>query len=138
MDAPTIDGLRFCRNRGSLAGAVEPARLSRLAGAGCRVRELRYQIEGGESDRGEPTLSLSIEGVFDLTCQRCLEDMQWMLSANVELGLARSIEEIEGAEDDLDRIVAGKSMSVEGLVEDEVILAVPMIPRHESCALLEV
>jgi len=57
-----------------------------------------------------------------------------MLSANVVLGLASSIEELEGAEDDLDRIVTGKSMSVEGLVEDEV----PMIPRHEFCALLEV
>jgi len=82
-------------------------------------------------------LDLSIEGQFDLTCQRCLQDMQWTLSTNVSLGLARSIQELEGAEDDLDRVMAGKSMSIEGLVEDEVILAVPMIPRHELCSLLE-
>ncbi|MBM3347114.1 MAG: DUF177 domain-containing protein [Betaproteobacteria bacterium] len=137
MDSPTIDGLRFCRNRASLSGEVEPTRMARLAGAGCRVRQLRYRIEGGESEQGEPILELLIEGQFDLTCQRCLQDMQWTLSTNVSLGLARSLQELEGAQDDLDRVVAGKSMNIEGLVEDEVILAVPMVPRHEICSLHE-
>ena len=31
------------------------------------------------------------------------------------------------------RIVAGREMAVRELVEDELILALPYAPRHESC-----
>jgi uncharacterized protein len=33
-----------------------------------------------------------------------------------------------------DRVVAGKEMPVRDLVEDELILAVPYAPRHDSCS----
>ncbi|HVJ12456.1 MAG TPA: DUF177 domain-containing protein, partial [Burkholderiales bacterium] len=32
-----------------------------------------------------------------------------------------------------DRVVAGREMKLRELVEDELILAVPYAPRHESC-----
>jgi uncharacterized protein len=32
-----------------------------------------------------------------------------------------------------DRVVAGKEMALRELIEDELILAVPYAPRHESC-----
>ena len=31
-------------------------------------------------------------------------------------------------------IVAAKQMRVQSLVEDEVLLAIPIAPRHEACA----
>jgi uncharacterized protein len=51
-----------------------------------------------------------------------------------ELLLAESEREIEAADDEIDRVLAGNAMDVAQLVEDEVLLALPMAPRHEKCA----
>jgi len=52
---------------------------------------------------------------------------------NVELELAESLREIAEADDDIDRALASKAMDVGQIVEDEVILALPTAPRHDSC-----
>jgi uncharacterized protein len=38
------------------------------------------------------------------------------------------------AEDEIDRVLVSRRMDVGQLVEDEVILVLPMVPRHETCA----
>lgn len=112
--------------------------MSRLVGMGCTPREVRYRVTGGTDEQGHPSLLLDIAGTFDLVCQRCLKPMTWALSTIVELELVAGIDEIELAEDDRDRVVATKAMDVESMVEDEIILEVPMIPRHESCSVSKV
>ena len=50
--------------------------------------------------------------------------------------LAASLAEIHAEPADAhgpDRVVAGREMSLRELIEDELILAVPYAPRHESC-----
>ena len=47
---------------------------------------------------------------------------------------ASSEAEITAADDDIERVVAGREMSVAALVEDEVLLALPMVPKHEQCS----
>jgi uncharacterized protein len=49
------------------------------------------------------------------------------------LELAESREAAEAADDAVDRVVASRSMAVAGLVEDELLLALPMVPVHERC-----
>ena len=50
------------------------------------------------------------------------------------LHLAENMREISEADDEIDRVVASRKMDVAGLVEDEVILELPMAARHEECA----
>jgi uncharacterized protein len=52
------------------------------------------------------------------------------------LVLAGTLAEIDAEPADVnaaDRVVAGSEMPVRDLIEDEMILAVPYAPRHESC-----
>lgn len=68
-----------------------------------------------------------------MRCQRCLEPLTVDLSGSTELELSKALAEIEQADDEIDRVLAGHAMNVAAMVEDEAILALPMVPRHEHC-----
>lgn len=133
----TIDGLAFAREGSRLSGRIEGKSLQRLAEMQCIAEALEFALAGGLNELGKPALSLQVEGDVRLTCQRCLKPLQHHLVADVELELASSQEQAEATEDEMDRVVASRSMSVAEMVEDEAILALPMIPRHERCTAVE-
>ncbi|MCZ7564322.1 MAG: YceD family protein [Burkholderiales bacterium] len=130
----TIDGLEFARTGATRSGVLDPARLPRLKELGCRSAELRYTLRGGTSAQGRPMLLVEAAGALELVCQRCLEALRLPVDVCTELELATSQQEVDAAEDDLDRVLTSRSMPVAELVEDEVILALPMVPMHARCS----
>jgi uncharacterized metal-binding protein YceD (DUF177 family) len=58
---------------------------------------------------------------------------EFPVELSVELELAASEREIVEADDDVDRVLATNAMDVASLVEDEVLLVLPMAPMHERC-----
>jgi uncharacterized protein len=131
--AGTIDGPQFARDRGTISGALDIAALARLAASGCEAAALRYRVSGSVNARGRGCLVVEASGAAQLTCQRCLGALELPIGLAVELELAESEQEIGAADDDVDRVLATKAMDVVALVEDEVLLALPMAPRHERC-----
>lgn len=129
-----IDGRRFARAESELSGHVGKEYLPRLPELGCRPIAVRYGLQGGRNEGGKLALNLAVEGDFELTCQRCLKPVKWVFSTVANLQLAASLEEIETADDDKDRVLASESMDVGSLIEDEIILAIPMAPRHDQCS----
>ncbi len=136
--ASAIDGFEFARCGSKLSG-------SRPAGEFPRLREslvsaqgvIQYALEGLPLVQGRPALRLQVSGDLELQCQRCLGRLAFRLQSEAllllyadEQELAAVPVEAEGPE----RVVAGSEMPVLGLVEDEVLLAVPYAPRHEQCA----
>ncbi|MBE0620561.1 MAG: DUF177 domain-containing protein [Burkholderiales bacterium] len=107
--------------------------LPRLAQSGCTGAVLDFVLTGEINERGKPGFRLMVEGSVRLECQRCLGKMDWPLRLEARLELASDEAEIQAADDDIERVVADSDMSVAILVEDEVILALPMIPKHEQC-----
>lgn len=128
-----IDGLEFARAGATRSGVLNPARLPRLKELGCRSAELRYTLRGGTSAQGKPMLLVEAAGTLELACQRCLEALRLPVDVCTELELATSQAAIDSADDDVDRVLATRSMPVADLVEDEVILALPMVPMHARC-----
>jgi len=131
--AEVIDGLQFARGALEQRGVVGMERLPRLAQLQCSTERLEYRLRGGRAGNGKPCLRLSVGGSVEVLCQRCLDPVQVPIAIDVELQLAESLSEISEADDEIDRVLASRNMSVGGLVEDEVILALPMVPRHEDC-----
>jgi len=128
-----IDGLPFARGAETLAGTLDPSRLMRLAEMRCAAQGLSYVLRGRTDFQGRCWLQITANGTFTLECQRCLEPFTIPLAIRTELLLAESEQEIEAADDEFDRVLAGKEMDVGLLVEDELILAMPMAPRHAQC-----
>ena len=67
---------------------------------------------------------------LQVTCQRCLEAMDLKLEAAPWLILQKSGERLERQEGEADILVADKPLSLSSLVEDELLLAMPMVPMH--------
>ncbi len=82
--------------------------------------------------RGSLSLHVSINGAVGLTCQRCLGSMPYTVEVERTLYLARNEAELErlDALPDSDAIQAGERLSLVELVEDEVLLSLPLAPMH--------
>jgi|APFre7841882724_1041349.scaffolds.fasta_scaffold01123_7 uncharacterized protein len=133
--AGTIDGLKFALERSRVSGRLSLAALPRLADSGCTSAEIAFAIAGGTGAEGQPYLRVTADGAASMTCQRCLLALPVPIAVDAELELAESREAAEAAEDEVDRVVASRSMDVAALVEDELLLALPMVAVHEGCEL---
>jgi uncharacterized protein len=131
--AGTIDGRQFARDRGSLSGTLTIDDLPRLREFGCTAATLRYIVRGAADPNEHARLTVAVSGQLELVCQRCLAPLELPLALENELTLAGSEEEIDAAEDDVDRVLATPTMDVATVVEDEVIIALPMVAVHERC-----
>jgi uncharacterized protein len=129
-----IDGLQFARGAHEVRGVLGVEHLPRLADMQGATEGLAFGLRGGMRDDGKPCLWISVSGELRLVCQRCLGALVFPLSVDVELVLTEDPREIERAEDEADRVLASRAMNVAQLVEDEVLLALPMVPRHDRCS----
>lgn len=103
---------------------------------------LQWSLQGGIGRLGHPRMVLTVRGEVQLICQRCLSPFAFGIDSAATIVLAPSdgaADEVEaqledGDEDeDVEVIVAGASLDVLALVEDEALLALPLSPRHAQC-----
>jgi len=134
-----IDGLEFARRDNRACGQLAVAELQRVAEFLVSAKgELDCEVRGGQSedDRGHFELRLKIKGELQLRCQRCLGALRFPLNLNKRLRLVGPGAEWpeDNVEDEgSDAVEASGEMGVGSLIEDEVLLALPISPRHETC-----
>lgn len=132
-----IDSLEFAREGDVLCGEVPVAALKRLADVLTDdAGSLHCELRGGRDREGKSFLGLRAEGNLNLRCQRCLSPLPFRLEVDSRLLLVAPGEEWpddELADDGMDAIEAGREQAVLPLIEDEVLLALPIAPRHEDC-----
>lgn len=102
---------------------------------------LQYRVCGGQDARGRPRLHCSVNGNVAMLCQRCLKPVNVSVESDRMLYLAASEAEAERleaalADEDIDVMVAGQTLDLAGVVEDEVILSLPIVPMHADCSLV--
>ena len=129
-----IDPLRFARAGESLSGMLIVAELSRLADRLSETDgEVYYRLTGQVREGGKPSLALRVEADLKLTCQRCLESFVYPLRTDATLLLAKNEAQLalwEAADPLCDGVVAEPHMDIAALVEDEILLSLPVAPRH--------
>lgn len=132
-----IDSLDFVRNSRVIREKIIVAELSRLTDVLYASDDiLDYQLSGAKGSKGEPALCLSVRGALRLKCQRCLGALDFPLHIDSLLVLVEGESDMETSDitdDSMDVIVASKTMRVAALIEDEILLALPISPRHEIC-----
>lgn len=125
--------LRLARSGRSLQGQIAVARMGRLAEtlystAGEIVIDLRVRRgkQGGLCIQGE------IQGGLQLVCQRCLQPVSWSANCEVRLGLIPTDRSEERLESGYEPLVAQEDspLSLLTIVEDELLLALPIVPMH--------
>lgn len=135
----TIDNIEFARRGMVREGELACGDLERAADL-VEGASVSYRLSGELGPRGEPRLTLSLAGILELQCQRCLSLLDWPLNCEVHFELRAAnvagdvaITPEDMAEDAPDVLPVSGAMSVMELVEDGLIMAIPIAPRHASC-----
>lgn len=130
------DPLRLAELGRAYEGELEPAALGRLEGLLAGGDGLiRYSIRFDRDDRGRPYVAGHLEGTLPLECQRCLKGFgldvrrDWQVTLLAEAAEEALLDEGEDA-----RLVTDQGMRLAELIEDELILAVPLVPKHPAGA----
>jgi uncharacterized protein len=136
-----IDSLAFAREGRHLIGQLAVKELPRLTGGDTLADDsgvLSCQLSGGRNEEGKLFLLIEVVGELHLKCQRCLDPLALPLDIKSRVLLVPSGAPWpdESLEDDAaDAIEALAEQPVASLIEEEVLLALPVVPRHESCVL---
>lgn len=140
MKALVIDAFEFCRLNEHRAGESAISDLTRLAEETAnKSGSITWSLQGGADKLGYPKLFLTVSGLVQLTCQRCLVPFELDISSSSSLILAKdegSADEIDalmGDDESIDVIVGTKALNVMELIEDEILLSIPFSPKHEVC-----
>jgi len=129
---------RLADQGATLTGRVPVVRFARLCdllvGSGGDVHiTLRFT----RARRQRAKISAHATATLDLSCQVCLEPVRCEIDTSCKLLVVGSEEELLGLNKEEDGIVcADDVVSVQTIVEDELLVALPMVARHPgNCAL---
>ena len=126
-----IDPIRLAdegvRLKGELAGA-DMTRLRALAVQGSRPAAVTVDLQFERSAPGVRRMQGRIHTMVEMVCQRCLKAFVMQIEAQPRLTLLQP-GEMAHAEDE-DALPLEAPVALSELVEDELLLAMPMIPVH--------
>ena len=143
-DPLRLDMAAFAADGSVLSGTWPGASLSRLAELqtapqDCELPAVAWQAQGERRvvAVGDPQLWLTLQAQAPvwLTCQRCLQPMSAPLALDRRLRFVQDEAQAEAldADSDDDVLALSRWMSLRELVEDELLLGLPLVPRHGVC-----
>lgn len=106
------------------------------AGAGAQVSwSAQGQLRGGDGSAAQPWLHVQVESELPLVCQRCLEPVSTPIAVDRWFRFVPDEETAEQQDDDAaeDLLVESVAFDLRALVEDELVLAMPLIASHATC-----
>lgn len=144
LDPARLDVAAFCRTQATLKGHTPLTALQRLtedtlAPADGPPGEVAWSAHGlwRQPAGAAPEMRLHLRADVTVwqTCQRCL------LPVAEPLVLDRTLRFVAGEdeaarldeEDEEDVLALPRALDLDELIEDELILALPLVPRHEVC-----
>ena len=132
----------FARTAGKLVGDERLARFDRLLeetlGLGAET-PVSYSVRGEvlhEGAAGEKIwLHLAAQVVLPLTCQRCMGpvDMPMLVERSFRFVATEELAAEQDEESEEDVLVTRRDFNLLELIEDELLMALPVVPKHDVC-----
>ena len=145
LNPQRLDVAKFARAGTSLEGQVPLGALQRLSEGTCAPDDAQPGLvtwRATGSQRGvlggtpEVRLHLQAQATVWLNCQRCLQPVAVSLPIDRVFRFARDDDEaaqLDEASEEEDVLALGRPLDLMSLLEDELIMALPIVPRHETC-----
>ncbi len=126
------DPLRLCALGKVYAGGVPLAELSRLAPLLTSTEgEAAFVLAFGKDAERRSIVDVKVTARLPIQCQRCLGEMIEAVETRSRLAIVGGPDEAEQLPDELDPLLFLEGrLALRGLVEDELILAIPAAPMH--------
>ncbi len=142
FDAQHLHIAAFAKSQGTHAGEERLSRFERLMeqsqGLGGETL-LTYAVQGDmrpdAAGSEEPWIHLTAQATLTLVCQRCLGPVDEPVSVERDFRFVASeaLAEVEDEESEEDVLVLSKSFDLLELIEDELLMATPLVSKHEIC-----
>jgi uncharacterized protein len=134
-----VDTYMLTRLAREVSGSVEISHFERLLIDLPEQDEslVRWSVRGETDAHGQRFLHVGVKASPQLICQRCVQPFMFEVDVASRLRLVASESDLDpegGPDDDApERIIGSQRFDVLGLVEDEIILALPYVPKHDVC-----
>ncbi len=95
----------------------------------------RFEDRADASGALQPWMHLHAATSLHLTCQRCLEAVAVpiVVERSFRFVHGEEVAEVEDEEAEEDVLALDKQFKLRDLIEDEILMAMPLVPRHEAC-----
>ena len=140
--ADRLDVKAFAQAAGHLAGHDSLLKYKRLAQVAHKLHpdlHVDWSADGAVRDRlgsgVQVWLHLRAEASFPVVCQRCMQAMDVPLQVDRQFRFVadEATAEAQDAESEEDLLVLSREFALRELIEDELLMDLPLVPRHEHC-----
>jgi len=131
--ADRVNAVELAGRAATLERRLGLSQLPRLAEAGALDgTQVTAQLEFGTFE-GRTTVAVRVEGEVFLACQRCLQPCACAVDETASLAVVASdTDEVPGGYEPL--LGDAERLSVVELIEEQVLLGLPLVPLHETVA----
>jgi len=137
---PLFDVWRMVANQRRFEGSLPIARMPRLCELLAEPEgDCRYAVEFYRDPLKIDVMHIRLEAVFHLICQRSVERFAYPVAIDQRLGLIRDETQEASLPEDMEAVLIdgqGEVSPVQ-LIEDELLLAVPLVPINPNASELD-
>lgn len=128
-----IDPFRFAEQGLGLDGAVKLIDMPRLSAlVQNNDGKVLVNLNFGIDEQGITYLKGHLKTELVLQCQRCMEPLKYEIMSDFVLGIINTLDEANTLPAAYEPAMANEGdLALRDLIEDEVLLNLPIIPRHE-------
>lgn len=138
-----IDPFRYAEQGLALAGTLKISDMPRLCGNvllsdggidsdGGRDK-VEVELQFGVDEQGVPFLKGHLTARPVLQCQRCMEPFTYEIMSDFVLGIVNTLDEADELPKHYEpALTVEGSLALKELIEDEVILNLPIVPKHRD------
>lgn len=128
-----IDPQRYAEQGLSLTGILKIADMARLsANLANNEAIVAVKLQFGVDEQKITYLNGHIDTKLALRCQRCMEPLVYEIMSDFSLGVVTTLDEANSLPELYEPAMATEgNLALRELIEDEIILNLPIIPKHE-------
>jgi uncharacterized protein len=127
-----VEPRRLANQGVSLSGEIPATSFERLSDAIVKVvTPAQVSLQFDRNEQGKYVITGSVSMTIEVECHRCLQPMREVLSADIAVKLVWSEDDVSQVSKEWEPwVVASESMDMVALVEEELLLALPIVSYH--------
>lgn len=128
-----VEPRKLVVSRAQFERLVDEADLPRLQEVATAINEVFADISFDRDDQGKPCVTGSMKADIELECQRCLEPVKYPIELQVNLQLVWDEVEAKALPSNREPWITGEGEAdLAAILEEELLLALPVVPKHED------
>ncbi len=129
-----IDPWLLYRHNDALVGTLLLSQMPNLKSVQNKEQSTaNVRVAVKQREDGHTVIIGKAEIELELECQRCLQPLIEVIEAKFELVLVKYEQQLSSVSDGDDAIVCEDNLELVPLIEQELILSLPMIAKHSNC-----